>query len=89
MNKNDLIEKVSRVTCAKKEAADAVNELISAIKQALRNDKRVTISGLGSFNVKYRKARKGLNPRTRKQIYIKEKATVKFKPAKNILIDKD
>ena len=89
MNKNDLIEKVSRVTCAKKEAADAVNELISAIKQALRDDKRVTISGLGSFNVKYRKARKGLNPRTRKQIYIKEKAMVKFKPAKNILIDKD
>ncbi len=89
MNKNDIIDKVSRVTCAKKEAADAVNEFISVIKQALANNKRVTISGFGSFVVRNRKARKGVNPRTGKQIHIKEKATIKFKSAKNILADKN
>ena len=86
MNKNDLIERVSRVTCAKKEASDAVNEFIASIKHAMVKNERVTISGLGSFYVRNRKARKGLNPRTGKQIQIKEKATVKFKPAKNILV---
>lgn len=85
MNKNDLIEKVSRVTCAKKEAADAVNEFITAIKQAMIKNERVTVSGLGSFTVKTRKSRRGINPRTGKQIHIKEKTIVKFKPSKNIL----
>jgi len=87
LNKNDLIEKVSRVTCAKKEAADAVNEFIKSIKQSMIKNERVTISGLGSFTTKIRKARMGINPRTGKQIHIKEKSIVKFKPAKNILND--
>ena len=89
MNKNDLIEKVARVTCAKQEAADAVNETLVAIKQALRENKRVTLSGLGSFSIKQRKARKGHNPRTGKTIQIKERTVVKFIPAKNLLAEEE
>jgi len=86
LNKNNLIEKVSRVTCAKQEAIDAVNELLKSLKQALKNNEKITISGFGSFYVFRRKARKGHNPKTGKTIYINEKNIVKFKPAKNILM---
>lgn len=85
MNKNDLIKKVARVTCAKKEAAHAVNEFISAIKQALQKNEKITISGLGTFLTKTRKARNGINPQTGQLIQINEKTAVKFKPSKNIL----
>jgi len=85
MNKNDIIEKVARVTCAKGEAADAVNTLFKSMLQSLKNNEKITISGFGTFSVSSRKARKGRNPKTGKQIYISEKTVVKFKPAKNIL----
>ena len=42
MNKNEIIENVSSVTCAKTEARDAVEKFISTIKEALKNGERVT-----------------------------------------------
>ena len=87
MNKSDLIEKVARVTCAKKEAKDAVNVLFSVIKQALEKNDRVGISGFGTFSVRARKSRMGRNPRTGQPIKISAKRVVRFKPAKEILED--
>ncbi len=85
MNKSDLIEEVARVTCAKKEAKDAVNALFSVIKQALGKNDRVGISGFGTFSVRARKPREGRNPRTGEAIKISAKRVVRFKPAKEIL----
>ncbi len=85
MNKSQLIEEVARVTCAKKEAKDAVNALVSTIKQALGKNDRVAISGFGTFTVRARKPREGRNPRTGQAIKILSKRVVRFKPAKNIL----
>jgi len=85
MNKSDLIEEVARVTCAKKEAKDAVNALISTIKQALGKNDRVTISGFGTFTVRARKPRIGRNPRTGQPIKISAKRVIRFKPAREIL----
>lgn len=81
MNKNDLIEKVSEVTCAKTEAQDAVNALIEAIKSGLISGERVTISGFGSFSVKFQKARTGRNPRTGDTIDILPRKVVRFSPS--------
>ena len=85
MNKSDLIEEVARVTCAKKEAKDAVNTLISVIKQALGKNDRVAISGFGTFSVRARKPRVGRNPKTGQPIKILSKRVVRFKPARDIL----
>ena len=85
MNKTDLIENVSRVTCAKKEAKDAVNTLFLSIKKALKDGDKVVISGMGTFSIRYRKARTVHNPLTGKTAHIKAKKIVKFKPAVNIL----
>jgi len=81
MNKNELIENVATVTCAKTEAKDSVEMFIKTVKDALKNGERVTISDFGTFYVKFRKARKGRNPRTGEIIDISPHKVVKFIPA--------
>ena len=79
MNKNEIIENVSKVTCAKTEARDAVNMVIETIKKALKRGERVTISEFGTFYVKFMKARKWRNPKTGEIIDILPKKVIKFK----------
>ena len=47
MNKSDLIEKVAKVTCSKKEAAEAVDTMLTAIKKG----DTITLVGFGTFRV--------------------------------------
>ncbi len=84
MNKKDLIERVSSVTCAKTEARDSVEELIKTIKDSLVSGERVTISQFGSFYVKFQKARKGRNPATGETIDIPPRKVVKFTPSEKL-----
>ncbi|MEA3507035.1 MAG: HU family DNA-binding protein [Elusimicrobiota bacterium] len=81
MNKSELIDRVAGVTCAKIEAADAVEALFDSVKGALSTGERVTISGFGSFYVQFRKAKKGRNPQTGEIIDIPPKKVIKFKPS--------
>jgi DNA-binding protein HU-beta len=81
MNKNEIIEQVARVTCAKTEAKDSVEMFIQTVKDALKSGERVTISEFGTFHVKFRKARKGRNPKTGEIIDIPPQKVVKFTPA--------
>ncbi len=85
MNKADLVEAVAKVTCTKKEAANAVDATIGAIRKSLKKGDRVGLVGFGSFSVKQRKARKGRNPRTGETITIKAKKVVRFSPAKGLV----
>ena len=81
MNKNEIIENVAKVTCAKTEAKESVEMFIQTIKKALKKGERVTISELGSFYVKFRKARTGRNPLTGESIDIPPRKVVKFTPS--------
>jgi DNA-binding protein HU-beta len=60
----------------KAEAERAVTAVINAVKI-------VQLVGFGTFKVVERKARKGINPRTLKQIRIPKSKTVKFVPGKD------
>ena len=82
MNKYDIIEEVSRVTCAKKEARDAVNRTIHTIIDALKKGDKVSLMGLGSFYVKTRKARIGRNPKTGEVVNISARRVLRFVPSK-------
>ncbi|MDR1662891.1 MAG: HU family DNA-binding protein [Endomicrobium sp.] len=46
----------------------------------LKNGDVVSLSGLGSFKVKLKKAKQGRNPKTRELISIPEGKKVSFKP---------
>jgi DNA-binding protein HU-beta len=80
MNKAEFVkalkERVGLATLAQAEAAfESVFDLIS---EAIRKDGGMQITGFGSFKLVQRKARKGRNPRTGKELKIPASKTVKF-----------
>ncbi|MBF0204232.1 MAG: HU family DNA-binding protein [Desulfamplus sp.] len=82
MNKGDLISKVAEVLNSKKDAQAAVDCMLSAITEALAEHKTVTLVGFGTFKTSERKARKGRNPQTGKEIDIPARNVPKFIPGK-------
>jgi len=83
MNKAQLISEVAKkANLSKKDAGNAVNATIDAIKKNVK--KGVTLVGFGTFKVIRRKARTGRNPQTGEKIRIKAKNVVKFKPGKGL-----
>jgi DNA-binding protein HU-beta len=82
MTKQDLIEAVSKSTgLSKRGAAGAVDATILSITKGIKKEKRLALSGFGTFTVRKRKARTGRNPRTGQEIKIGASKTVGFKPA--------
>lgn len=61
-----------------------VNTLIEIMKTRLERGDNVYISGFGRFDVQFKWARKGRNPRTGEKIFINSKRTVKFKSFKKL-----
>ena len=85
MNKAELVEEVAgKVGLTKKVSRKAVNAVISAITDSLSREERVTLVGFGTFQVRERKTRKGVNPQTRKPIQIPAKKVPKFVPGKGL-----
>jgi len=82
MNKGDLINKVSEVLNSKKEAQAAVDVILATVTEALSNKESVTLVGFGTFKTAERKARKGRNPQTGKEIDIPARNVPKFVPGK-------
>jgi len=82
MNKAELINEVAKVTSTKKEADVAISATLAAIQKALKKGDTVTLVGFGTFKVSKRKARKGRNPQTGKEIKIAAKKVPVFKAGK-------
>ena len=71
MNKTQIVELVVKETNLKrKEAEAAVNATIAAIEGALVAGEKVQIAGIGTFEVKTRGARTGINPQNGEKIEI-------------------
>jgi len=85
MNKAELVQEVANQTgLIKKVSREAVDGIISAITDSLAREERVTLVGFGTFQVAKRKARRGVNPRTRETIQIPAKKVPKFVPGKGL-----
>ncbi|MCM8823631.1 MAG: HU family DNA-binding protein [Candidatus Omnitrophica bacterium] len=84
MNKAQLVEAVAKGTYSKKEAQEAVESILSAIKDSLKKKEPVTISGFGTFRVKETKERTGRNPKTGETIQIPAKKKIAFRPSKEL-----
>lgn len=82
MVKADLAEKVAEIGVSKKQAAEAVDCVLGAIKDALASGEKVSLIGFGTFSVKERAARQGRNPRTGGTIQIAAKNVPSFKAGK-------
>lgn len=83
MTKSDLIAAVAAKTGAsKKESEKYIVSAFDAITEALANGETVQIVGFGTFEVKDRAARKGINPRTHEEITIEASKLPAFKAGK-------
>ena len=81
MNKSQLVEAVMIESgLGKVEARKAVDALVGVVAQALREEDKVVLSGLGVFSVQHRPERTGRNPRTGAVVKIPPKRVVKFRP---------
>jgi DNA-binding protein HU-beta len=79
MTKAEIIAKVAEeIKISKVAAAKALALITDSIAQALRKGGKVALIGFGTFSAAERKARKGRNPRTGKEIKIAAKKVPKF-----------
>lgn len=82
MNKTQLVEVIQKnlgAEASKACAERALNAVLDAIKAGVKKEKKVQLIGFGTFSVVDRKARTGINPKTKEKIKIKASKAIKFK----------
>ena len=85
MNKTTLVAKIAAgAGLSKVDAKKALDATLKALTKAVKQSDSVALVGFGTFDVTKRKARKGINPATKKAITIPAKKVVKFKAGKEL-----
>jgi len=83
VNKTELIEEIAKsADITKASATRALDAMIEAVTNTLKNNDSVTLVGFGTFTVGDRAARTGRDPRTKEPIKIKAAKVPKFKAGK-------
>jgi len=83
VNKAELVNEVSgEVGLSRRETQKVVDAIIGTIGDTLAAGEKVTLVGFGTFRVRSRKARRGVNPQTRQSIQIPAKKVPKFSAGK-------
>jgi len=83
MTKAELISVVAEKSgLTKKDSDKAVTAMIDAVTEALVKGDKVSLVGFGTFEVKDRAARKGINPRTKEPMPIPASKLPAFKAGK-------
>ncbi len=81
MNKAQLVEAIANESgLTKVESKRALECMLGIIHKRLKKKEEVRLVGFGTFSVKDRKARKGINPRTGEPIKIKARRVPHFSP---------
>ncbi len=83
MNKAELTEAMAEAAdISKAAAARALDGMVEAVTEALKNGDQVSLIGFGTFSVRDRAARTGRNPQTGAAIDIAASKNPAFKPGK-------
>ncbi len=85
MTKVELINQVAeKAGLSKKDAEKAVSAVVASISDALVNGEKVQLVGFGTFEVRDRKAKEGINPLTKAKITVPAKKVPAFKAGKSL-----
>ena len=85
MIKADIVNRVAdSCEIPRIKAAEAVDTILDAIKDALTGGKRIELRGFGVFQVRNRKRGVGRNPKTGVEVSIPPGNTIRFKPGKDL-----
>ncbi|MBQ9647717.1 MAG: HU family DNA-binding protein [Oscillospiraceae bacterium] len=83
MNKTELIAAMAEKSeLTKKDAGAALEAFTAAVEDALKAGDKVQLVGFGTFEVKNRPARTGVNPQTKKPVKIAASKAPAFKAGK-------
>jgi DNA-binding protein HU-beta len=83
MLKKDLVTEVAKAAgLTKKQGADAVDGVFEAITKALKVGEPVLLTGFGKFEIREKKARPGINPKTLERIQLPARKAPAFKAGK-------
>jgi nucleoid DNA-binding protein len=83
MNKQELVDAIASATgISKKLSQSALEAVVDTVVGTVKKGESVTLIGFGTFKVTERKARKGRNPQTGKEIDIPASKAPKFVPGK-------
>ena len=85
MNKGELISAMaSKAGFTLKDADEAYKAFVSTVVDALKKGEEVSLAGFGTFKVKERAERKGVNPQTKQTITIPASKMPSFKFGKSL-----
>jgi len=85
MKKADIISRMAEgAGITKTQAEKAMDELLKAVKDGLKDGGKAAFIGFGTFSVAERKARAGRNPKTGEVIQIPKSKAVKFTPSEGL-----
>ena len=83
MTKADLINAIAeKGEFTKKDAEKALSAVLSSVTDALVSGDKVQIVGFGTFEVRDRKEKESINPKTKEKIMVPAKKAPAFKPGK-------
>lgn len=85
MTKTELIASVAEKTgLTKRDSEKALTAVIDTITETLSDDGKVQLVGFGTFEVRERAARTGVNPQTRQKITIAASKVPAFKAGSSL-----
>ncbi len=91
MQKTDFIKAVAEhAEISQKDTKKVIDTALDVIADALKAGEKVTLTGFGTFEVRYRQSREGVNPQNREKITIPATKTPGFSASstlKNIVKD--
>lgn len=83
MNKADLVSMIAaKSNLTKKDSESALNAFVETVQSALKKGEKIQLVGFGTFEVRNRAARSGINPRTKETIKIPASKAPVFKAGK-------
>ena len=83
MNKTELIAAMAEKSgLTKKDSEKALLAFVESVEDALKQGEKVQLVGFGTFDVKTRAARTGINPQTKKPVEIAASKAPSFKAGK-------
>lgn len=85
MNKSDLVSMIAaKSSLTKKDSECALNAFVESVQTALKKGEKIQLVGFGTFEVRKRAARTGINPRTKQAIKIPATKAPVFKAGKSL-----
>ncbi|MBU2447116.1 MAG: HU family DNA-binding protein [Bacteroidetes bacterium] len=86
MNKHDLVAVISsRTGLTQKRVKEVLEAILNSVVDEVRKNKTFAFHNFGKFELKTRKQRKGVNPKTGDTILIPPKDVLVFRPSKNLI----